>query len=87
MMLPDTRQTLDTALWLPVLVLLHLLLAGCADQSLEFTEVKRISEKVTEAELNTFLRVVNSLPASSGVHSGLPFFPFRFCGIRRRAAG
>ena len=38
------------------------LVAGCAEDSTEFTETKRIDEKVTEAELQTYLRIVHSLP-------------------------
>ena len=64
---------MDTAFWLLILLFLHLLLAGCADAPLEFTEVKRISEKVTDADLNTFLRIVNSLPDEK-----LPEFPSVF---------
>lgn len=38
------------------------LFVGCGEEQLEFTETKRINEKVTEAELQTFLRIVESLP-------------------------
>jgi len=36
--------------------------SGCGGNGLEYTEVKRIDEKITQAELNGFLRVVNRLP-------------------------
>ena len=36
--------------------------AGCADDTLDYTETKRIDEKVTETELQTFLRIIDSLP-------------------------
>ncbi len=52
---------------------LPLVLAGCADTSLEFREVKRIREKVTDAEMNTFLQIINSLPDRK-----LPKFPSVF---------
>lgn len=48
-------------LWLSCLLCGQVLLAGCVDESLQFTEVKRIHEKVTESELQTFLRIINSL--------------------------
>ena len=35
---------------------------GCSDDSLEFTEVKRPSEKVTQEEYEAFIRVIESLP-------------------------
>ncbi len=36
--------------------------AGCAGDTLDYTETKRIDEKVTETELQTFLRIIDSLP-------------------------
>lgn len=41
---------------------LPFLLTGCGADRLEYTEVKRISEKVTETELQQFLRIIDSLP-------------------------
>ena len=35
---------------------------GCSDESLEFTEFKRPSEKVTEEEYEAFIKVIDSLP-------------------------
>jgi hypothetical protein len=35
---------------------------GCSKESLEFTEVKRQSEKVTQKEYESFIRVIESLP-------------------------
>lgn len=35
---------------------------GCSEESLEYTEVKRPNEKVTEEEYEAFLRVIDSLP-------------------------
>jgi len=35
---------------------------GCIGEDLEFTEVKRLDEKVTEEELATLLRILDSLP-------------------------
>jgi hypothetical protein len=37
-------------------------LAGCGRESLVYREVKRIDEKVTEAELEAFLEIVDALP-------------------------
>jgi hypothetical protein len=54
----------------PLLILLIATLAGCGKQSLEFREVKRVHDKVTEAELKRFLRIVDSLPDKK-----LPDFP------------
>jgi len=54
-------RTMDFRLWFSGLLCCQVLLAGCADESLQFTEVKRISEKVTESELQTFLRIINLL--------------------------
>jgi hypothetical protein len=51
-------------------VLLLLCSAGCADESLEYTELKQINEKVTEAELERYLKVVELLPQQK-----LPAFP------------
>ncbi len=42
---------------------LSLLLSGCWEEPLEFVEIKRIDEAVTEAELESFLEVVRRLPA------------------------
>ncbi len=44
--------------------------AGCADDSLEFTELKQVNEKVTEAELKRYLKVIELLPQQK-----LPAFP------------
>lgn len=52
------------------LVLALASLAGCSKQSIEFREVKRVHDKVTEAELSRFLRIVDSLPDKK-----LPDFP------------
>lgn len=45
-----------------VLIGLCAAVAGCGVDQLEYTEFKRIDEKVTEAELEQFLRVIDSLP-------------------------
>ena len=45
-------------------------LSGCADPTLKFTEVKRVSEEVTLGELRTFLEIVERLPEQK-----LPPFP------------
>jgi hypothetical protein len=45
-------------------------LSGCADPTLKFTEVKRVSEEVTPSELRTFLEIVERLPEQK-----LPPFP------------
>ena len=44
--------------------------SGCADHSLEYTELKQINEKVTEAELKRYLKVIQLLPQNK-----LPAFP------------
>lgn len=45
-----------------VLMVLALPPLGCISEDLEFTEVKRLDEKVTEEELATLLRILDSLP-------------------------
>ncbi|MFT5326092.1 MAG: hypothetical protein ACI8P0_003966, partial [Planctomycetaceae bacterium] len=45
-------------------------LSGCGDPTLTFTEVKRVSEDVTPAELRTFFEIVEHLPDKT-----LPSFP------------
>jgi hypothetical protein len=45
-----------------VLMVLALPPLGCMSEDLEFTEVKRLDEKVTEEELATLLRILDSLP-------------------------
>ena len=47
-----------------------IVLAGCGEEPVEFTEVKRLDEKITETELRTYLRVVEALPGRA-----LPRFP------------
>lgn len=44
--------------------------AGCREEPLEFTEVKRVDEAVTGAELDVFLRLIDSVPKQQ-----LPPFP------------
>lgn len=39
-----------------------LFFAGCAGETIEYTEVKRIDEKVTEPELLTLLEIISRLP-------------------------
>lgn len=56
------------SIWLGCLVLG--LVPGCGGEMLEYTEVKRIDEKVTEAELQSFLDVIEQLPEKA-----LPEFP------------
>ena len=41
---------------------LTLPLVGCGQATLEFTEIKRIDEPLTEQELNTFFNVIQALP-------------------------
>jgi hypothetical protein len=53
-----------------ILLLLAASLIGCGRPGLEFREVKRVHDKVTEAELKRFLRIVDSLPDKK-----LPDFP------------
>lgn len=45
-------------------------LSGCADPTLTFTEVKRVSEGITPSELRTFFEIVEHLPEQR-----LPPFP------------
>lgn len=45
-------------------------LSGCADPTLTFTEVKRLSEGITPSELRTFFEIVEHLPEQK-----LPPFP------------
>lgn len=47
-----------------------MLLSGCGDATLTFTEVKRVSEEVTPSELRTFFEIVEHLPEKK-----LPPFP------------
>lgn len=47
-----------------------MLLSGCSDATLTFTEVKRVSEEVTPSELRTFFEIVEHLPEKK-----LPPFP------------
>jgi hypothetical protein len=55
----------------PICLILALaLLAGCGKPAIEFREVKRVHDKVTEAEMQRFLRIVHSLPDKK-----LPDFP------------
>jgi hypothetical protein len=51
-------------------MLLVAAVAGCGKPEIEFREVKRVHDKVTEAELQRFLRIVDSLPDKK-----LPDFP------------
>ncbi len=44
--------------------------SGCAEHSLEYTELKQINEKVTEAELKRYLKVIKLMPADK-----IPTFP------------
>jgi hypothetical protein len=46
---------------------------GCGDETLDYSEVKRIKEKVTESELQSFLRIIEALPEKK-----LPKFPTVF---------
>ncbi|MBW3539020.1 MAG: hypothetical protein KY476_02005 [Planctomycetes bacterium] len=47
----------------PAIPLLALVLfSGCSEPPLEFTEVKRADERLTEAEIETLLRIAQSLP-------------------------
>ncbi|MFQ5734478.1 MAG: hypothetical protein ACE5KM_21295 [Planctomycetaceae bacterium] len=45
-----------------VVVTLLMSASGCGEATIEFREVKRPHEKVTETELKQFLRIVNALP-------------------------
>jgi hypothetical protein len=47
---------------LPYVILALMFLQGCGDSGMEFTEVKRLEEKVTERELRQYLRIVKALP-------------------------
>lgn len=47
-----------------------MILSGCGDATLTFTEVKRVSEEVTPSELRTFFEIVEHLPEKK-----LPPFP------------
>lgn len=44
--------------------------AGCSGDSLDYTELKQINEKVTESELKKYLKVINLLPQQK-----IPTFP------------
>ena len=48
-------------------------LPGCEEPKLEFREVKRLDERMTESDLNRFLYVINALPDKK-----LPEFPSSF---------
>lgn len=43
-------------------ILLLVFCGGCGKSGVEYTEVKRIDEKITQKELKQFLRIVNKLP-------------------------
>jgi len=45
-----------------IAALLPLCLMGCMEEPLEYTEVKRVDETITPAELQTFLSVIETLP-------------------------
>ena len=53
-----------------ILFLLAACLAGCGRAELDFREIKRVHDKVTDDELQRFLRIVDSLPEKK-----LPDFP------------
>ena len=50
------------ALGVCVLLIAGLLTAGCGTQTQKFLEPREIGDKVTDADLETFLQVVNDLP-------------------------
>lgn len=45
-----------------VLAVCCLSLSGCSETTLEYTEIKRPHEKITEEEFQTFLRIIDTLP-------------------------
>ncbi|WP_417384450.1 hypothetical protein [Gimesia sp.] len=53
-----------------VLVVISVSHSGCSDHSLEYTELKQINEKVTEAELKRYLKVIKLMPEGK-----MPTFP------------
>jgi hypothetical protein len=57
---PLPRGTLPLVRILPIAAVL--LLAGCAEEEVQFTEVKRPNERITSVEWAAFVRIVNALP-------------------------
>lgn len=53
-----------------LLVVISVNHSGCSEHSLEYTELKQINEKVTEAELKRYLKVIKLMPADK-----IPSFP------------
>lgn len=62
------------ALWAGLLFAC-LWLAGCGSPPLEYTEVKRIDEKLTPSELKTFARIVHRLPRNELVELPRIYLP------------
>lgn len=62
-MVSAAGHTVDIVFWLLFLAALQMLFgSGCSEAPLEYTEIKRIDEKVSQREAESFLRVVGSLP-------------------------
>ncbi|MEX0716319.1 MAG: hypothetical protein WD066_07030 [Planctomycetaceae bacterium] len=70
---PRRRRPVRRALGVFSVCALTAALGGCLDEPLRYVEAKEIDEKITEAELATFLRIIRSLPERT-----LPAMPFPF---------
>jgi hypothetical protein len=60
-MLPGHDRTLQIC-WVALLCAVSATFGGCAEEQLEFSEVKRVDEKVTEPELLALLEIISRLP-------------------------
>ncbi len=72
-LLGATTATRKQCVRFGIVLLLSSLICGCSSETLDYTEVKRIDEQLTEAEIQTFLRIIDSLPDKQ-----LPRFPLVF---------
>lgn len=72
---PRRRRSFLRALGVFAVCAVASAVAGCLDEPLPYVEAKEIDEKITEAELATFLRIVRSLPERTLPAMPLPFAP------------
>ncbi|MDA1017742.1 MAG: hypothetical protein O3A00_25200, partial [Planctomycetota bacterium] len=52
----------DARLRLATLIVLIVGMGGCGEATIDFTEVKRIDENLSDAEVQSFVRIIDSLP-------------------------
>ncbi|QDT41201.1 hypothetical protein Pan241w_12610 [Gimesia alba] len=65
-----SSRTIHSAIGCYLCCLMSVLLVGCSENSLDYTELKQINEKVTESELKKYLKVIKLLPQNK-----IPTFP------------